>query len=71
MKTTVEIKLTSKNSGKTYNIIVDFLKNTYFCIELNESLNVNDLSTNFPEYYQNFHSRSVDFSYTSYFPFCF
>ena len=52
MKTTVEIKLTSKNSGKTYNIVVDFLKNTYFCIELNENLNVNDLSANFPEYYQ-------------------
>ena len=50
MKTNVKIQLTSKNSGKTFNLNVDFLKNDFFCVELNQSLNVRDLSNNFSNY---------------------
>ena len=52
MKTTVKIQLTSKNTGKTFNISVDFLKESFFCIELNQSLNGGDMGANFPGYYQ-------------------
>lgn len=51
MKTTVKIQLTSKNSGKTFNFNIDFLKNTFFCIELNKNLDgYNELAPNFSNY---------------------